>query len=193
MIHFNQLDQILIRRLKTDINIMKIEYNRIFYAYFCCIIVGIAFLNSCKAQTNEAILEKADAYFENLNRESIQHYIDRESDLFEVIKQRKNKKMYEDLTKSCEEEGSHFKLYRSDTEKLLSTLYKNESSDFIIVNMINPYNNRILVSASTLTFSRKRNDQNLHIINNKYNYKEDQKQYELIKDSSISGFDAEKK
>ena len=101
--------------------------------------------------------------------------------------------MYEDLTKSCEEEGSHFKLYRSDTEKLLSTLYKNESSDFIIVNMINPYNNRILVSASTLTFSRKRNDQNLHIINNKYNYKEDQKQYELIKDSSISGFDAEKK
>jgi hypothetical protein len=55
--------------------------------------------------------------------------------------------MHKYLLKSCEEEGSHYKLYKADTEKLLSTIYKNESSDFIIVNMVNPDNNRFLINS----------------------------------------------
>lgn len=101
--------------------------------------------------------------------------------------------MYEDLMKSCEEEGSHYKLYKTDTEKLLSTIYKNESSDFIIVNMVNPHNNRILIRASTLTFSRKKNGQKIDIINNKYKFNQSKQRYELVKDSSIDGFNVEQK
>jgi hypothetical protein len=101
--------------------------------------------------------------------------------------------MHKYLLKSCEEEGSHYKLYKADTEKLLSTIYKNESSDFIIVNMVNPDNNRFLINTSTLTFSRKKNDQKVNIINNKYKFNQSKQRYELIKDSSIPGFDVEQK
>lgn len=101
--------------------------------------------------------------------------------------------MYEDLMKTCEEEGSQYKLYKADTKKLLSTIYKNESSDFIIVNMVNPYRIITLTSTSTLTFSRKKNDQKIQIINNKYKFNQDKQRYELVKDSSITGFDVEQK
>lgn len=151
-------------------------------------------LNNCKAQNSRTVSEKVDIYFEQLNRESIQHCIDRESELFEVIKKRNNREMYEALMKTCEEEeGSHYKRFKADTEKLLSTMYKNENSDFIVVNMVNPYRNRLLISTSTLTFSRKRSDQKINIINNKYNFNQDKQRYELVKDSSIPGFDIEQK
>ncbi len=172
---------------------MKIGNNRIFYVYFYFGIISIAFLNSCKAQNNRTVLGKVDTYFEQLNRESIQHCINRESDLFEVIKKKKNEEMYEDLMKTCEEEGSQYKLYKADTKKLLSTIYKNESSDFIIINMVNPYRIITLTSTSTLTFSRKKNDQKIQIINNKYKFNQDIQRYELVKDSSITGSDVEQK
>lgn len=95
---------------------MQIGNNRIFYVYFYFGIIIIAFLNSCKAQNNRTVLGKVDTYFEQLNRESIQHCIYRESDLFEVIKKKKNEEMYEDLMKTCEEEGSQYKLYKADTK-----------------------------------------------------------------------------
>lgn len=172
---------------------MQIGNNRIFYVYFYFGIIIIAFLNSCKAQNNRTVLGKVDTYFEQLNRESIQHCIYRESDLFEVIKKKKNEEMYEDLMKTCEEEGSQYKLYKADTKKLLSTIYKNESSDFIIVNMVNPYRIITLTSTSNLTFSRKKNDQKIQIINNKYKFNQDKQKYELVKDSSITGSDVEQK
>jgi hypothetical protein len=172
---------------------MKIGNNRIFYVYFYFGIISIAFLNSCKAQSNRTILEKVDTYFEQLNRKSVQLCIDGVSDLSQFIKQRNNRDMHKYLLKSCEEEGSHYKLYKADTEKLLSTIYKNESSDFIIVNMVNPDNNRFLINTSTLTFSRKKNDQKVNIINNKYKFNQSKQRYELIKDSSIPGFDVEQK
>ena len=175
--------------MATDIIIMKKEI-RIFYLYFS---VGIMILNNCKAQNSRTVSEKVDIYFKQLNRESIQHCIDRESELFEVIKKRNNREMYEALMKTCEEEGSHYKLYKADTEELLAALYKNESSDFIIVNMVNPYKNTILISTSTLTFSRKRNDKKINIINNKYNFNQGKQRYELVIDSSIPDFDIEQK
>lgn len=76
---------------------------------------------------------------------------------------------------------------------MLSTIYKNESSDFIIINMVNPYRIITLTSTSTLTFSRKKNDQKIQIINNKYKFNQDKQKYELVKDSSITGSDVEQK
>lgn len=171
-----------------------IETNRLckilFYVFSCFIML---YSSSIKAQNkNEKILKKVTKYFGKLEKEGIQACIHNESDLFDVAKQRKDKEMYKDLIKVCNEQAKHYIIYETDTKHLLTTLYKNEESDFIIVNMINPHNDSTVVGASTLTFSRKKNEKEVHVINNHYKYNEEDER-ELLKDSSISDFNVEEK
>lgn len=169
---------------------MKIESNVIFYVCFCFIIL---FTNSCKAQEVENISKEVSIYFERLKTKGIQACIDNDSELYKAAKQNKNKQVLDAVMGSCNGSVSHYGLYELDTKNLLSALYKNEDSDFIIVNMIGPVHNPVLYTKSTLTLSRKKNDKKIQIISNHYQYDDTKKQYELIKDSSLPGFNLDKK
>ena len=148
--------------------------------------------DSLIAQQKEgSILKKVSIYFGQLKKQGIQACIHNESDLFNVAKQRKDEEMYKDLMMGCNAQASHYDLYDMDTKNSLTNLYKNEDSDFIIVNMINPHNDNTVIGASTLTFSRKKNEIEVHIINNRYKYNNENR--ELIKGSSISDFNVEEK
>jgi len=150
--------------------------------------------NNIKAQEKEEkILKKVSSYFGQLKKEGIQTCIHNESDLFDVVKQRKDTDMYKVLMAGCNDRISHYSLYETDSKNLLSTLYKNENSDFIIMNMKGIKNNPILYTKPTITLSRKKNEKEIHIISNYYQFDEDKNGYELVKDSSISDFNVEEK
>jgi len=84
-------------------------------------------------------------------------------------------------------------MFKKDTNKILDSLYQNDQSDFVILNMINPNDKSILLGKSTLTVFRKRTEKKIHIFSNHYKYEEYKKEYDLVKDSSLISFNPEKK
>ncbi|SEN11872.1 hypothetical protein SAMN05421856_1213 [Chryseobacterium taichungense] len=166
-------------------------YKILFYVFSCFVML---YSSSIKAQNkNEKILKKVTKYFGELEKEGIQACIHNEPEVAKAIKQGKYEKKYDIFMDGCNESVSHYGLFETDTKHLLTTLYNNKDSDFIIINMINPKDRSTLISKSTFTFSRKKNEKELYIINNHYEYNEEKKKYELIKDSSISNFNVEEK
>ncbi|SEN11840.1 hypothetical protein SAMN05421856_1212 [Chryseobacterium taichungense] len=148
--------------------------------------------NNIKAQEHEAkILKKINSYFDQLKKEGLQGCIDSDLELYEAAK--KDKHRLDVLMMGCNDQVSHYDLYKTDTKKLLSNFYKDEDSDFIIVNMKGFKNNPILYTKPTLTFSRKKNEKKINIIHNYYQFDENKNGYELVKDSSISNFNVEEK
>lgn len=94
---------------------------------------------------------------------------------------------------SCNSTLEEYDVFKKDTNKILDSLYSNEEADFIILNMINPNDRSVFLGKATLTVFRKKKEKKIHIFSNQYKYNRDKKEYDLMKDSSLIGFDPEKK
>lgn len=154
---------------------------------FHCVFFSFAMLypNSINAQQKERkILKEVGNYFGRLKKEGIQACFDSDPDLYKAAK--KNKINFDILMMACNDRISHYGLYESDTKNVLTTLYKNEESNFIIVNTEGFLYEPTLYTKPTFTFSRKQNEKETHIIRNYYTFDGSQPGSRLIKDSLLS-------
>lgn len=110
--------------------------------------------NSINSQQKERkILKEVSSYFGKLKKEGIQACLDSDPDLYKAAK--KDKRNLDILMMACNDRISHYGLYESDTKNVLTTLCKNEESNFIIVNMEGFLYEPTLYTKPTITFSRK--------------------------------------
>lgn len=158
---------------------MKIEHNRIFYVYFCFIIL---FTSSCKAQYKEDI----NIFFQKLSKESYDYCLD--NDDYKHFKEKKNIKAISLLESACNESIKDYKLYTKNTFNLIDSLIQNRNDDFIIVNK--PLKS-ISYSNPTLTILKFRNEKKYDVVHNDYAYNEQKKEYYLITDTQLVGFNTE--
>jgi len=169
---------------------MKIENNRIFYVYFCFGIISIAFLSSCNS-TARNISNKINVFFDHQKKEELEKCLNSDPELYEIAKKKID--VHNALIESCSSTLEEYDMFKKDTNKILDSLYQNDQSDFVILNMINPNDKSILLGKSTLTVFRKRTEKKIHIFSNHYKYEEYKKEYDLVKDSSLISFNPEKK
>ena len=148
------------------------------------------FLNSCNTRKEDRISKEIVTFFNQKKKQEFAICINSDSELYEIAKRRNDKNLINSLIEACNASVDYYDFFRDDSTKQLDSLYKNEETDFVILNMINIEKGNILVNKSTVTISRKRNDKNIHIISNHYEYDEIKKSPVLLKDSSLLGFNA---
>ena len=159
------------------------------YVFFSFVML---YSNSINSQQKERkILKEVSSYFGKLKKDGIQACLDSDPDLYKAAK--KDKRNLDILMMACNDRISHYGLYESDTKKVLTTLYKNQESNFIIVNMKSLEKDPTLYTNPTLTLSRKENEKKTHIIYNHYEFDKDEGRHKLIKDSLSMGFNPDEK
>lgn len=157
---------------------MKTDHNRIFYVYIC---FTILFINSCNAQkasfVNSFFNKRAiDCYDKCLNNDDYKYF--KANDKKEAI----------DLTESsCKGLSVHYAHFAENSMKFLDSLDKN-GKDFIILNktLKSAYN-----SKPVLTILKVKDINHYSVIHNYTTY-DDIKEFIVLTDHSLNGFNAEK-
>lgn len=110
----------------------------------------------------------------------------------QINKKDYNSDIYKTFVDGCAEYHSDLNLFKKESVKIVDSLYKNDKSDFIIVNMIDPADYKSPnVNKSTITFTRKRDDKSIYKITNKYKFNEVKRKDEIIRHANFTNEDSE--
>lgn len=97
---------------------------------------------------------------------------------------------YKSFVDGCSEYHSYLNFYKYESKKIIDSLYLDNKSDFIIVNMIDPSDYRSTrVNKSTITFTRKRDGKSIYKITNTYKFNEVKRKDEIIRKADFTNED----
>jgi hypothetical protein len=159
---------------------MRIHHNRIFYVYFCFIILSI---NSCNAQQN-----KINVFFNREKEISYKECLD--DDDYKYYKQNNKTEAINSTESNCREITERYDHFSENTLKFLDSLdFKNNKQDFIILNK--PLNS-IYYASPIVTVFKTKNVNRYSVIHNYTSYDDSKKEFVTLTDHALGGFNADK-